>query len=182
MFLPVLLRCDSVLAPERLDKVAAIRKAGLLADVVQVKIRKKQEILCLAQPDKFNVFLAGLPIEFPEALGKIGIAHVADGGKILDLDRFVRMCINVFGDRVDRILGIRQGKRLVGVKAQRTPFPQDMGKQCIDMRLDHDPVAIFLCSHFLNTVRKKMLNRTVRKTNCPRRLLLAFALLARTTL
>ena len=152
MFLPVLLRCDTMFAPECLDKVAAIRKAGLLTDVVQVKIRKKQKILCLAQPDKFNVFLAGLPIELPEALGKIGIAHVADGGKILDLDRFVRMCIDVFGDRVDRILGIRQCKRLVGVKAKRTPFPQDMGEQCIDMRLDHNTVAVFLRSHFLNTV------------------------------
>ena len=85
MLLPVLLWRHFVLVSESLNKMAAIGKSGFLADIIQVKIGKKEQILSLAKADKFNIFFTGLAIEVPEAFGKIGITHITHSGKVFHL-------------------------------------------------------------------------------------------------
>ena len=76
MLLPELPRGDLIPFFERTDQVAAVCKAGLGGNKVQVIIGKEEQVLDLVQTDKFDILLAALTIVFQEHFGKIGIAHV----------------------------------------------------------------------------------------------------------
>ena len=78
-FLP-LLWCHSLPLFEGADQVTAVGKAGLLADIRQILVCEKQQIRRFVNAGKFNIFLAGLIVGFPEKLRKIRVtsaqAHV----------------------------------------------------------------------------------------------------------
>ena len=69
-FLP-LLWCHSLPLFEGADQVTAVGKAGLLADIRQILVCEKQQIRRFVNAGKFNIFLAGLIVGFPEKLRKI---------------------------------------------------------------------------------------------------------------
>lgn len=71
-----LFRRHAVFAAEGFNKVAAIRETCFLTDIIEVEICKKQQILCFRQTYEFDVFLAGLTIQFSKGLGEVGITHM----------------------------------------------------------------------------------------------------------
>ena len=64
MLLPELPRGDLIPFFERTDQVAAVCKAGLGGNKVQVIIGKEEQVLDLVPPDKFVLLLATLLIVF----------------------------------------------------------------------------------------------------------------------
>ena len=75
--------------------MAAVGKAYITCDSCEVIISKKQQVLGLVQPDKFNILLAALSILLMEYLCKVGIAHVAFGRQVRYIDIFMGMLINI---------------------------------------------------------------------------------------
>ena len=82
--------------------MAAIGKACLLTDIGQILIGKKKQVGCLVDAGKFDIFLAGLIVGFPEQFGKVGIAHAAHLCQLMYPQRFSAVLLDVFGNRVDR--------------------------------------------------------------------------------
>lgn len=62
MLLPELPRGDLIPFFERTDQVAAVCKAGLGGNKVQVIIGKEEQVLDLVQTDKFDILLAALSV------------------------------------------------------------------------------------------------------------------------
>ena len=86
MLLPELPRGDLIPFFERTDQVAAVCKAGLGGNKVQVIIGKEEQVLDLVQTDKFDILLAALPIVFLKQLGKVRIAHIVFMRQLFDVD------------------------------------------------------------------------------------------------
>ena len=84
--------------------MAAIREACFLTDIGQVIIREQQQIFRFGHADIFNIFFAGAAVKLAEFFCKEGITHIAHGCQILYFKRLVGMCINIFCDRVYRII------------------------------------------------------------------------------
>lgn len=55
---------------EGADQVTAVGKAGFLADIRQILVCEKQQIRRFVNAGKFNIFLAGLIVGFPESFAK----------------------------------------------------------------------------------------------------------------
>ena len=100
-----LLGRDIFVFPKSLNHMAAVGEASRLADVRHIVICEKQHVRCLDYADIFDILFAGAPVELAELLGKERVAHVAAQGELLDLERLVRVGIDVLGDRVDRVSG-----------------------------------------------------------------------------
>ena len=82
------------------NEVTAICKTCLLTDIVQTAVGKEQHVICLADLDELDIFLAGFAIQQLEIFSKVGIAHAALLRKILDPKWFIGVLINVFRDIV----------------------------------------------------------------------------------
>ena len=99
-FLP-LLWCHSLPLFEGADQVTAVGKAGLLADIRQILVCEKQQIRRFVNAGKFNIFLAGLIVGFPEKLRKIRVTHTAHLRKLMYTKRLSAVLLNIFGNGID---------------------------------------------------------------------------------
>ena len=100
---PELFRCDIVVFLKILNHMTAIREAGFLTDIIQVKIGEKKEVLYLKNPEPFNICLTTYSIDGLKFFRKTGIAHPAFLGKLIYLKAVFDMKVNVFGNTVDII-------------------------------------------------------------------------------
>ena len=133
---------DALPFSENLNQMAAVRKPRFLTDIAQIKIRKQQKILGLADAHEFYVFLAGSPIILFKALGKIRIAHVAHIRKFLNLDRLPHVRINVSRNLMNgfHLRGTDSGN--IRVKASLPPEPDQLYQQIADLIVDDHIVAV----------------------------------------
>ena len=75
--------------------MAAVGKAYITCDSCEVIISKKQQVLCLVKPNKFNILLAALSILLMEYFCKVGIAHVTFLCQVRYINIFMGMLINI---------------------------------------------------------------------------------------
>ena len=75
--------------------MAAVGKAYFTCNPCKVIISKKQQVLCLVKPNKFNILLAALSILLMEYLCKVGITHVTFLCQVRYIDIFIGMLINI---------------------------------------------------------------------------------------
>ena len=75
--------------------MAAVGKAYFACNSCKVIISKKQKILCLVKPDKFNILLTALSVLLMKYLCKVGITHVTFGRQVGNIDIFIGMLINI---------------------------------------------------------------------------------------
>ena len=104
-----LLRGYAFVSAEAFYHVAAVGKSRFLAYIAEIKIGVKKELLRLHDPYAFNVFLAGLSVDFKEFFCEIRIAHSAFTGDIGYLYPIAHVLVYVFGDAVNivsHIIGI----------------------------------------------------------------------------
>lgn len=148
-----------VFASECLDEVAAIGEACFLSNIIQIKIRKKKQVLCFTKPDKFDILLTGLSIEFTEALSEVRVAHMTSFCELFYLERFVCMCINVFRNGMDGAFLTRESKGFIRIEAVRTPDAKYISQKRTDIGLQQNTAAVFLFPHFLKTVCKERVYR-----------------------
>ena len=91
MFGAIFTRCDLFPLSKGFDKVAAVGKAGFLADFREGRICKTKQFLPFFNANEFYIIFAGAAIEFFEAFGEMGITHMAHICKFFYFKRFVRM-------------------------------------------------------------------------------------------
>ena len=81
--------------------MTAVGKAGLLADIRQILVCEKQQIRRFVNAGKFNIFLAGLIVGFPEKLRKLRVTHTAHLRKLMYTKRLSAVLLNIFGNGID---------------------------------------------------------------------------------
>lgn len=141
--------------------MTAVRKAGILTDIRKIKAGKQQVVLHFGNTDKFDVVLAGLPVQLPETGCKIGIAHTAAVCQIFDHQRFVGMFINIFHNGIKGIdIGGRQSY-LVRIKTVFAPDAENLYEQRGDYGLKADIITVILMANLLNAGMKFLCNRIV---------------------
>ena len=120
----------------------AVREPRLLRDIGQIAVCEEQKLLCLADADKLDIFLAGPSIQVVKALGKIRIAHTAQSGQLLHPEFLARVGVNVRRDIVQRdFIGVRQHSR-IHVNAGPSPDAHDFDQKQSEITLDHEIIAV----------------------------------------
>ena len=159
-----LLWCHPFPFLEGADQVAAVGKAGFLTDVGQILIGKQEQVGRLIDPCKFNIFLAGLVVGFPEELGKIRIAHATHLCQLMHPQGFAAMLLDIFGHRVDRSVAvIRCRNDRVGIYALFLQAAHQVGQQRSNIGADQDIVAVRMFPLFLQAVSQKLQNGKLLK-------------------
>lgn len=111
--------------------MAAVRKAGFLTDVIQVKIGEKKEVLYLKNPKPFNICLTAYAVNGLEFFCKTGIAHSTFLGKLIYLEAVFDMKVNVFCNIVDIIRCIFMEQVIFNGKAGVLPLPDDFHNEVV---------------------------------------------------
>ena len=163
MFLPELARGNLIPFFEGADQMAAVRKAGLSCNIVQIVVGKEQKVFDFIQTDKFNILLAALPVVFQKQFGEVRVAHVVFVCQRLNVDVLLRMPVNVDKDILHTLLFTLGDGFEIKADPLAVPCPQKAEEQCGKKRVDVGVVAVFLFAGFPLNGYKKIIESKSRE-------------------
>lgn len=87
-------------------KMTAIKESRFLSNKIQVVVCMKKQVLRLVQSNIGDIFFTGSAVIFTEQFCKIRITHVTHFRKLMNLQRFSGMRVNILQNMIKRKIRI----------------------------------------------------------------------------